>query len=73
MIECPNCGSIAKMRLFQIEHFSFSSSTEWWFCDNCHCSVERVMKESVRYITFPNGEKRTERKSPKPLDKFNKV
>lgn len=54
MIQCPNCGSSAQMKLLWTDHYTFSHSTERWRC-GCGCDVRRVLKEQHRIITFPNG------------------
>ena len=54
MVQCPNCGSTAQMKLLWTDHYTFSHSTERWGC-SCGCAVERILKEQQRVITFPNG------------------
>lgn len=54
MMQCPNCGSTAQMKLLWIDHYTVSHSTERWCC-GCGCEVERVLKEQQRIVAFPNG------------------
>lgn len=61
MIKCPNCGSTAQIKLIGTDYPTYSHCIETWRC-GCGCVVRRTMKETSRFIEYPNGRVESEEK-----------